>query len=172
MKKIFLLINFLAINTFCQFWYVEILDLKRLDVYFLPQQSNNYKDVLKSDLENVYNKNVYIAIYSFTDVDIASSVVKAVQNGCNVYLITDPMQAGSTSLDEWLESQGVQVRRKKSASSFMHDKYIVIEDEILWTGSANFSASALNQDNNMIRFNNFSELNKLYKEKFLWLWNK
>lgn len=172
MKKILFLLIFSACLLSQPFYYIAVDDYKRVDIFILPQQSQEYKSFLLEEISN-QSTQIYIAMYSFTDTEISSAVVNAVRNGSQVYLIIDPTQAGSTTVDEWLEQQGVLVKRKKSSSSFMHDKVLLIESsKVVWTGSANWSSSALSQDNNVIRLENFIEIFNIYKSKFLWLWNK
>lgn len=170
---IFILLNYL---TFCkEFNYISIDDIKNIQIFFLPQDSNKYRTSLVNDITSLLGTGttVYISMYSFTDTYISSSVIDIVKSGCVVYLIIDPTQASTTNIDEQLELEGVFVKRKKSSTGFMHDKFMLIEqDKIIWTGSANWSISSLSQDNNVLRLKNFTDIYNLYKEKFLWLWNK
>lgn len=172
MKK-FILVLFFVIPSFCQYFYLPVNDYRRVDIFILPQQSDEYKQFLLEEIQNLISTHIYIEMYSFTDTDISSAVIKAIQQGCVVFLIIDPTQASTTNIDELLEQNGAYVKRKKSSTGYMHDKFMLIENsKTIWTGSANWSSSALKQDNNVLRLENFVELYNIYKNKFIELWNK
>ena len=172
--KIVLLL-FLTLNLFAQpFYYIKLETAKKLNVFFLPQQKDEYITMLVEDLSLQENTVIYVSMYSFTYAPLRDAIINAKQRNCSIFVIVDPTQAGSTTLDEELEQNGILVKRKRTNSSaLMHDKFVLIENgNIVWTGSANWTSSALTQDNNVIRMQYFDEIYEVYKNKFLTLWNK
>lgn len=171
---------FLFWTLFCDcitaqtFFYVSTDNVCNVQLYILPAHKDIYINSLKNEILQQQNTEIYVAIYSFTYTPLKDALVLSLNQGCTVYVIVDPQQASTTSLDEELELAGVYVKRKRTnSSSLMHDKYILIEQQnIVWTGSANWSSASLSQDNNILRLQNFKQLYTMYKTKFFELWNK
>lgn len=124
---------------------------------------DNIKETLLNLIASEQN-SIKIAIFSFTNADIAQALIKAAQGGISVEVITDP----SCFRDPFtkiplLNEQGVRVfvykpiRSKSVLIDKMHDKFIIFgkninDKSIISTGSFNFtkSASEHNQENVVI----------------------
>ncbi|MBZ5497425.1 MAG: hypothetical protein LAP85_13570 [Acidobacteriia bacterium] len=89
-----------------------------------------------------------IAIYSFTADQIRDALTNARDRGVQIRIIADMSQAnGPGSEISRLEQLGFQVKRSSGLlSGIMHNKYMIIDSALLFTGSYNWSASA--EDNN------------------------
>lgn len=88
-------------------------------------------------------------------------------------LITDDVEVkilGSNVRD--LTDEGVSVRTDASTQSLMHNKFVIIDQKILMTGSYNWTARATkaNQENVVIIENDF--LIQSFTEEFNKLWKK
>ncbi|MCS7095077.1 MAG: phospholipase D family protein [Thaumarchaeota archaeon] len=97
------------------------------------------------------NSSVLVAIFSFTRDDIANALVRAHNRGIDVRVIIERTrinESGSEYLR--LKNNGVNVRLDGNPD-LMHHKFIVIDGQIVITGSYNFSGAAEDRnDENLI----------------------
>lgn len=125
-----------------------------------------YDDIQKNliDLINKEQTSIKIAIYSFTDKEIAQALIAAHQKGVSIEIVCDCscLQARFSKIP-LLAQQGIKTHIYFPASDnaftndLMHHKFVLFEKNILdksllWTGSFNFtkSANSKNQENVLI----------------------
>ncbi|MDD3084245.1 MAG: phospholipase D-like domain-containing protein [Candidatus ainarchaeum sp.] len=142
-----------------------------LEIFFCPE------DYCSSHLISEINfaeKSIYVAIYSFTHYDIANALISAKKRGLDVKIIIDFLQSTSKySLHNMLEEQGILIFIKKD-SGVMHNKFAIIDEKKVFTGSFNYSLNAdTKNDETLILIKNkiiaskfFSKFNKLLKESY------
>lgn len=115
-------------------------------------------------------KTIRIAAYSFTSQPIADALIKAHQKGVDVKAVVDKTQANprTHSIVSRLVHAGILVRVDRK-HSIMHNKYIVIDNHTIQTGSFNYTANAekRNAENVMVIRNN-----PALAEKYLKNWQK
>ena len=89
-----------------------------------------------------------------------------------VKVLIDKAQAGNQYADdEKLEQTGIEVRRDK-AGGLMHNKFCVIDDLIVYTGSYNHSQGATTKnDENYIIIKDIG-IAHIYETQFQKLWEK
>jgi hypothetical protein len=117
----------------------------------------------RREIETLHSAKVSvdIAMYSFTDRDLAEELVRLAKSGVRVRVYRDwreyeqEKQRGS-STTEMLVAGGVQVR-VKSSRDLMHFKSYVIDGTLLRTGSANWSPTALKRQDNDVHYEVDSE---------------
>ena len=103
-------------------------------------------DVRERIIELVENaeSNVYFMAFAFTDDDIAQAMVQQHRAGLEVRGVVEARNVRGTGSDfEAMEQAGVGVL-PDGHPYVMHHKVIIIDEEIVVTGSYNFSASAAN----------------------------
>ncbi len=85
-----------------------------------------------------------IAIYSFTADTIRDALINARNRGVQIRIIADSSQANDQGSEiATLEQLGFQLKRSAGASGgIMHNKFMIIDGMVLFTGSYNWSASA------------------------------
>ncbi|MDD5456734.1 MAG: phospholipase D-like domain-containing protein [Candidatus Margulisbacteria bacterium] len=117
--------------------------------------------------------NIDLAIYSFTSKELALSLLSAKQSGRKVRIIADrSQQNGTGSVIGWLTKYiEVRILPAHQERCLMHDKFMVIGDKYLTTGSYNWTSNAelFNYENLIIltdketiqQFSN--EFNKLWQ---------
>lgn len=128
-------------------------------VFFSPD------DNIKQELVNLIDTEkqaIRVAIYSFTDKEIAQALINAKKRGVTVELVTDPSNIyAQYSKVSMLEREGIPVfvydpeHEKENNYALMHHKFVVFDcctqsrKPFVWTGSYNFtkSASTKNQEN-------------------------
>lgn len=94
---------------------------------------------------------VLIAIYGFTDPAITDKLIELKNRGVEVSMVLDQSQAGGKKESEEiarLQGAGIDLVIGRSAMhGIMHCKFSVIDDELVQTGSWNYTTSATLQDN-------------------------
>lgn len=86
--------------------------------------------------------SVLMAAYSFTSRPIAQALLEAQKRGVNIYVVGDAEQAGKRySSFTYLANHHINVRLNSDFQS-MHNKFMVIDNAIVQTGSFNYTAAA------------------------------
>ena len=129
------------------------IDGTQVEVYFSPDDGTAARLV---ELISEADESVYFMAYSFTSDDIAAAMLERIQAGVTVAGVFDASQYRSNTGTEFdhLLSGGAIVRLDGNPDK-MHHKVIIIDDEVLVSGSYNLSASAEeHNDENTIIFHN------------------
>ena len=128
-------------------------------------------------------KELLVAVYAFTSDELAAAVVQAKKRGLAVQVVIDrDFDAGNKrSKGTFLEAHKIAVRRiaamKSTAADretgLMHQKFAVLDRNILLTGSYNWTHSAdrLN-DENLLFFRDAGPLAEEYRRVFSLLWER
>ena len=133
---------------------------------------------LYDDPEAVIIKNIdgaeefiNIAMYTFTDVEIAQAILEARDRGIDIKILLDRSQVKAKySRSRYFVQNGIEVRIS-SNSYIMHNKFAVIDNEIVITGSYNWTASAgeRNDENLLVIDDNY--IVERYQDQFNNLWD-
>jgi len=138
------------------------------DILFFPSPENEQK--LVSYFKNA-KKQILVCVFTISNHHIANALREAHERGLDVRIITDDVFAAKDESDvQDLAREGVQVRTDDSKSALMHNKFAVIDDKYLVTGSYNWTAQATyhNQENVVILENNVGVTT--FKKHFEDLW--
>ena len=156
----------------------EHADTSAHEVYFSPDDDVRQKLIDRIDAEQ---EALYLAIYSFTERDIAQAIERAVDRGVRVEIVADAsfLSDRYTKIAD-LYQKGVQVyiydpKKNKKASArynnIMHNKFMIFarnsdDRQLVWTGSFNFTKSACinNQENVVLLYD--PVLARRFKHKF------
>lgn len=117
-------------------------------------RSGGIDEAIIADLDRA-QKTIDAAVFDFRLPSLVDGFARAAQRGVRVRLVTD-YDANRAAKDyadaiEKMEKAGVQVLRDQR-SSLMHNKFVVIDNRLLWTGSMNFTANDVyRNNNNMLR---------------------
>ena len=118
---------------------ISISTLTKTEVYF-SLYDNPQKEIIKNI--NQAQAFINIAMYIFTDKEIALPLVKAREQGVKVRLYLDKDQIGyKYSQSRFLVQKGIKTRIS-SNNYIMHNKFAIIDNRILLTGSYNWTFSA------------------------------
>jgi phosphatidylserine/phosphatidylglycerophosphate/cardiolipin synthase-like enzyme len=119
---------------------------------------------------NSAKSQVHMAIYSFSIEDIAESLIQARQRGMQVELVMESDNMDSSPVKE-MTTAGIPIHGDK-VTSLMHDKFLVIDGSITWTGSMNLTYTSLCEDlNNMVRIEG-TDLATKYDDEFSEMFDK
>ena len=128
-------------------------------------------------------QELLVAVYAFTNDDLAGALVQAKKRGVSVQIVIDREfdLANEKSKGKFLDGQKIPVRRISGIKSktaekdagLMHQKFAVIDRRTLFTGSYNWTHSADNfNDENLLVFRDAGPLAEEYRKNFLRLWER
>jgi len=88
------------------------------------------------------HQSIRVAAYTFTSHTIAEALANAHKRGVNVRVVLNKSQrTNRSSVAGWLGDTGIPVRFN-GRYAIMHDKFLIIDDITLETGSFNFTKAA------------------------------
>ena len=140
------------------------IDGTPLDIYFSPD--DHVQAALTELLDNA-QASIYFLAYSFTADPLGEAIRNRAEAGVKVSGVMDAEQVASNSGTEYdaFQAAGLDVRLDGNKGQ-MHHKVIVIDGQIVVTGSYNFSNSAENtNDENVIVIYN-QDIAGLYLQEF------
>ena len=91
--------------------------------------------------------SIDVAMYQFTWEPLADALVRALARGVRVRLVTDTDSLGDEAIQR-LRDAGVPVVDDGRAA-LMHDKFVVVDGSVVWTGSLNFTRNDAYRNNNV-----------------------
>lgn len=94
------------------------------------------------------SQQVDIAAFELNALPIVDALIALEQQGVLVRVVTDSDYAGESSIRR-LRRHGVSVVEDKR-SGLMHNKFIVIDQRVVWTGSLNFTSNGVYCNNNNV----------------------
>ncbi|CAO3637265.1 unnamed protein product [Mucor fragilis] len=140
-----------------------------MPVFFPSEESYS---VFHSALSSA-KETLYVCVFSMTDNETADVLIDAKKRGLDVKIITDN--------DQMDECKGADVLRlnerfgipfkKDNSDQFMHNKFAVIDNKTVITGSFNWSAGARYKNRENIIVTNIPSVVGAYAHEFKELWN-
>lgn len=116
-----------------------VLNNAQASVYFSP--NGGAQAALVEAILNA-RKNIVVQAYSFTSAAVARALTDAAENGIQVQVILDYSNLSDRySVVDFLQRRGVPVLID-ARHQIAHNKVMVIDNEVVITGSYNFTASA------------------------------
>jgi phosphatidylserine/phosphatidylglycerophosphate/cardiolipin synthase-like enzyme len=99
-------------------------------------------DNLLINLISQARKSVYVAIYSFTRDSLARALIDAKKRGVEVKVVIEEENAyGQGSDYQMLKDAGIDIRLDGNPA-LMHHKFMIVDGELVVTGSYNWSTAA------------------------------
>lgn len=117
--------------------------------------------------------NIDVAAYSFTSKPVAAALAAAKNRGVAVRVVADEKSNnGKYTAVTFLANRGVPVRLN-GRYAIMHNKFMVVDDNTVQTGSFNYTASAVSRNaENVLLIKEVPELAATYQGEFNRLWNE
>jgi hypothetical protein len=146
---------------------LSIFTLAKTEVYF-SLYDNPQKEIIK----NINQAEVFIniAMYTFTDQEIALSLVNSQNRGVQVRVYLDRSQVESTySVSRLLVQKWLKLRISTN-NYIMHHKFAIIDNRLLLTGSYNWTAAANHKNNENLMVIDDPEVIARYQNQFEKLW--
>jgi len=164
-KQIKITILFLLIVIFIS--QFSLFPLAKTEVYF-SLYDNPQKEIIKNI--NQAESFINIAMYIFTDREIALPLAKARERGVKVRLYLDQDQVDyKYSQSRFLVQKGIKTRIS-SNKHIMHNKFAIIDNRPLLTGSYNWTFSANHRNDENLMVIDDSEIIKIFQNQFVNLW--
>ncbi len=108
--------------------------------------------------------SVDTAIYDLNLWSIRDALIAAHRRGVSVRVVTESDNMDEQEVQE-LKQAGIQVLGDRH-ESLMHDKFLVIDRSVVWTGSMNFTTGGAYLDNNNLIWLQSSKLGEAYTREF------
>ncbi len=142
----------------------------KYSVFFSPQDKQISRNIVP--LVKDAKEYIYIPAFLITHKALSDALIEAYERGIDVRLIVDATNTGTrNSTFKLLRTKGVPVKVENYAGK-MHTKAMIIDNKYIVTGSANFSSSGENKnDENMLIIEN-QKLADFYRRFFLYIWQK
>lgn len=144
------------------------------EIYFSP--STNLQEIDVSLIDHA-QKRIQIAMYAFTDRTIAQALAQAASRGVEVSIYRDRAQ--------FQEEQGRRGQvlavlsrqpnihlRVKGGDDLMHEKAMLIDNEVLRDGSGNWSLSAARYQDNQVSLTHNSQQIEAFERDFTAMWDR
>ncbi len=129
-----------------------------VQVYFVPQDQDKIMNGLSWLLDNA-KQQVLVAMYWITDQSLIEKLIAAKKRGVDVQIIMDESIADcfdlNSIINQFLQNDIVPIihpSKNIEGGGKMHNKFVVIDNAMVFTGSANFTKTALNPSANSFNF--------------------
>jgi phosphatidylserine/phosphatidylglycerophosphate/cardiolipin synthase-like enzyme len=133
-----------------------------VEVYFSPK--GGCTDTIVANINRAQN-TIFVQAYSFTSKPIAQALKNAKSRNVEVYIILDKSNRYGRTLADSVVSWGIETYCD-AKHSIAHNKIIIIDSNVVLTGSFNFSSSAEYKNaENLVVIRLYSIVNK-YKENW------
>lgn len=140
-----------------------------VSVYFSPNggcQEAVIKEINKA------HRSIEVAMFAFTSREIAHALVEAKDRHVRIKITLDNAQIKDPySKCRYLLSNGLNVKFHMGPG-LMHDKFAVIDNQVVITGSFNWTATAEKKNAENLLIIKDKELAWRYKDQFKELWKK
>ena len=138
------------------------------DAFFFPSVDSERK--LISYLRKATSSMV-ICVFTITNNDLANAIRDARRRGVTVRIISDDECMKMSGSDiQALYDEGFAVRTDLNRYAHMHNKFVVIDEYLLVTGSFNWTKQAVKKNQENLTVLDDPALAKIYIEEFNRLW--
>jgi phosphatidylserine/phosphatidylglycerophosphate/cardiolipin synthase-like enzyme len=122
---------------------------RSIQVYFTTPGSDNGLSTLLVQAINAAQSSIDIAMYNFSMDDVGEALIQANQRGVQVRIVMESENMDGIIPQGLIASQIPVVG--DSQDSLMHDKFMIIDRQTVWTGSLNYSTTgSISDSNNLI----------------------
>lgn len=146
------------------------------EVFFSKPNDGTLEDLPEDNIDQMLveklklaKKTIDIAVYEIDNQIITEALISAKKRGVIVRLVTDTDYMGETSITS-LKAANVPIV-DDNRSAIMHNKFIIIDSEFIWTGSFNATENDANKNNNNSMIIKSKELSENYTYEFNEMFN-
>lgn len=149
-------------------------------VFFSPQ--GGCEEAIMAQIDKA-QRYVHVAMYAFTSRYLAQALVRAKERGVDVKVVLDASfdEESKYSKGDYLRRKGIPVKDVsprwrqglRVIEGLMHNKFAVIDDQVVATGSYNWTARAQRANyENLLVFVDVPSLASAYEKEFQRLWRR
>ncbi len=145
----------------------QAADQPTIQVWFTdPENTRTGEEPLEVILSSINSAqdSIDLAIYNLTDPRVAQALIRALKNGVRVRIVMESDNLGKEN-PRRLAAAGIPIRGD-GQGSLMHNKFMIVDGEVLLTGSANFTENGLGSDNNFLVRVEDPRLSGVYLDEF------
>ena len=119
--------------------------------------------------------SIHIAAFEFDLTPLAEALIAAHQRGVEVQWVTDDEHGLEADEDEghgqfaMLEAAGIEVR-DDGRSALMHNKFIIFDGQMVWTGATNLTVNGIYKNNNNVIVIRSSRVAAIFEREFQEMW--
>jgi phosphatidylserine/phosphatidylglycerophosphate/cardiolipin synthase-like enzyme len=115
------------------------------------------------------NKSVHVLMFTFTLGNVVDSLIRAKGRGVDVLVVLERDQQANEPTYGTLRAAGIEVRQDNNPA-FMHDKFAVIDGDVVITGSFNWmnSADEVNDENLLVIVS--GNASSAFERDFVFVW--
>ena len=127
------------------------------------------------DYINSARETIHIAAFEFNLTPVAEALIEAQARGVQVRWITDDEYGLEADEDEghgqfgMLQRSGIEIRDDER-TALMHNKFLVFDSQIVWTGSTNLTVNGFLRNNNNVLVIHSLALAAIYEREFAEMW--
>lgn len=141
-----------------------------IETYFSPEDGDAIEDRV-AELIREADQSVKVMVFSFTLDSWAEALINRHDNGVNVQVVIETVGSTGTGAElPRLLCEGVPSRRDGNPD-ILHHKVMIIDEQIVVTGSFNFSASARDSNSENLLIIHSANLAQYYINEFNLLYN-
>ena len=178
--------NFGAYQRIMQFFLKEYYKPKPsiCEVYFFPSTKNekHLVEMLRTCMKSLdiaifsltrdnFAKAV-IEVFNITRDNFAKAVIEVFNRGIKVRVIADDECVKNYGSDVYkLAAAGIPCKTDSSAQYHMHNKYAIIDESVIVTGSFNWTSQAISNNQENLLFYQDKNIAEQYTNEYNNLWN-
>ncbi len=142
---------------------------ENIEIYFSPE--HNIEDILINNIQKA-TKSIKVMVFSFTNSLISKSLIDAKNRGVDVKIIIDDKQHKYQKYSKYdqLLSSSIEIKLDSDKQK-MHNKVIILDDNIVITGSYNYTNKANDTNDENIVVIKDKNISKVYKDEFKKIYN-
>ena len=138
-----------------------------LEIYFSPEE--NLEEKIIEEIEKA-KSSIYFSHFYFSSENIARHLIDKKKKGVEINGIFERYNTSNYSTFYILNDYGINVR-KSNMAGFLHDKFFVIDEKVVITGSYNPTVSARKNYETILILRDKEIADKYLKEwRKLWRW--
>ena len=170
-KHVYILILVMAFTALIPVQSTPTVNNTGIEVYFMPVDGARAVKRITELIDRADNY-VYLASFLITQKEIVDALISAARRGLDVRVVTDTdSMTEYQSIINNLEDNGVKVVFDKRMGDYMHDKFIVIDDRIVVTGSTNYRDRSFYHNTNDMIIIHSRGVAENYRDEFLEMFN-
>jgi phosphatidylserine/phosphatidylglycerophosphate/cardiolipin synthase-like enzyme len=130
-------------------------------------RSGGIEDAMIADI-NAAKSSVRLAVYEFDRTPVADALIAAKQRGLTVEMVFDAENLDDPEMATEIgriEQAGIPITYENS-EAFMHNKILLLDDTVLWTGSMNLTRNDVYRNNNNMIRTSLAPLVENYRVRF------
>jgi len=153
-------------------WEVAFTDPNRLND---PDQIEGSIEERLIELVAASQATIDIAAFELDLVPLVDALIAASGRGVVIRFMTDDEngieadQDSGLDLFERLQAAGIQIK-DDGRSDLMHDKFIIFDSQIVWTGSTNLTENGIFANNNNALTLFSAQIARIYEDEFDEMW--